>query len=342
MNKQPLLIALTGLPGAGKSTSAKVIGRMIEMMGRKVAQCSIGKPLYDVQRQAYARMGTELEIGQQDGELLNFFGAHIRKIRPPFMMEDFARRCRYLYLLGHDTIVCDDARPIDLQRLQLLGFKIVEIKAPDDLRRARKLSRADATIGDDQHITEKGEVSIHASVHVVNDKGFDDLDNMLREVVVKWSSQPATSKDQIEWITDRDAAIHDLVGEATAYISERYVEERHQIGAAVLCQDGSITFGLHLEAGVGRASICAEAMALGRALELKHTTPQLIVAVRHPKPSEEGNPRVVPPCGLCRELLLDYNLKMKAILHNGLSHSIVEVASLLPAKYVPSKWKQAT
>ncbi|WP_196232133.1 hypothetical protein [Rhizobium etli] len=310
-------------------------------MGRKVAQCSIGKPLYDVQREAYARMGTELGTGQQDGELLNFFGAHFRKVQPLFLMEDFARRCRYLHLLGHDAIVCDDARPIDLQRLQLLGFKIVEIKAPDDLRRERKLSRADATIGDDKHITEKGEVSVHASVHVINDKGLDDLDRMLRNIVSKWCSQPVASTDQLRWITDRDAAIHDFVGEATAYISERYVEERHQIGAAVLCQDGSITFGLHIEAAVGRASTCAEAMALGRALELRQAIPQLIVAVRHPKPGEDGNSRIVPPCGLCRELLLDYNPKMKAILQNGESQSIVEISSLLPAKYIPSKWKQS-
>ncbi len=65
--------------------------------------------------------------------------------------------------------------------------------------------------------------------------------------------------------------------------------------------------GLHIGATVGRLSVCAEAVAFGRALLDGDGTIQTAVAVRHPKPEEEDRElAVVPPCGACREMILDH------------------------------------
>ncbi len=41
---------------------------------------------------------------------------------------------------------------------------------------------------------------------------------------------------------------------------------------------------------------------------------ETIVAVRHPKPDEPGEIAVVSPCGICRELIHDYDAKARVIV----------------------------
>ncbi len=51
-------------------------------------------------------------------------------------------------------------------------------------------------------------------------------------------------------------------------------------------RDGRVWTGIHLGATVGRMSVCAEPIAVGRALLEGDGTVATIVAVRHPKPEE--------------------------------------------------------
>ena len=82
----------------------------------------------------------------------------------------------------------------------------------------------------------------------------------------------------------------------------------HTIAAAIRGQDGRIWTGVHLGATVGRLSICAEAIALGRAVLEGDGSIATAVAVRHPKPDETDRAlAVVSPCGACREMILDYS-----------------------------------
>ncbi|ODU57571.1 MAG: hypothetical protein ABS99_04820 [Acetobacteraceae bacterium SCN 69-10] len=86
----------------------------------------------------------------------------------------------------------------------------------------------------------------------------------------------------------------------------------HTVAAALRSSDGRIFTGVHLGATVGRLSVCAEAVALGRAVlegGIARGGPSLLtaVAVRHPKPEEaDQSHAVVSPCGACREMLADY------------------------------------
>src|SRR3954466_9026037 len=98
-----------------------------------------------------------------------------------------------------------------------------------------------------------------------------------------------------------------LVDAATELITTRYLENRHHIAAAARGKSGKIYTGLHLDTYVGRASVCAEAVAVGQAMAAGETGTEAIVSVRHPRPREQHREaQLVSPCGICRELLNDF------------------------------------
>ncbi|MFI6296643.1 cytidine deaminase [Nonomuraea sp. NPDC050790] len=132
-----------------------------------------------------------------------------------------------------------------------------------------------------------------------------------------------------------------VVAAAFELISSRYVLARHQIGAAILDGDGGIHLGLHLDAMVGRAAVCAEAVALGTARMATRAPLLLAAAVRHPKPDEQSPARLVPPCGLCRELLLDHAPDLAVIVNGPDGPYATALTGLLPHKYLGTKWTSA-
>lgn len=132
-------------------------------------------------------------------------------------------------------------------------------------------------------------------------------------------------------LTDAD---HMLVEAARAVLLRHYRPFWHTVGAALRSRDGRIWTGVHLGATVGRLSICAEAVALGRAVMDGDGTVECAVAVRHPKPDEAAQEiAVVSPCGACRENLTDYDAAALVIVGtpNGLRK--VPIGFLLPFPY---------
>lgn len=108
----------------------------------------------------------------------------------------------------------------------------------------------------------------------------------------------------------------------------------HTVGAALRSRDGRIWTGVHLGATVGRLSICAEAVALGRVLMDGDGTIECAVAVRHPKPDESVREiSVVSPCGACRENLLDYDPHAMVIVNTEDGLRRVPIRTLLPLPY---------
>ena len=100
-------------------------------------------------------------------------------------------------------------------------------------------------------------------------------------------------------------------------------------------REGRIFTGVNLDAYLGRMAVCAEAVALGRAVtETGETGIDTIVAVRHPEPSEPDQAiAVVSPCGSCRELIWDYDRNARIIVPGVAGPAIVTIAELLPNKY---------
>jgi cytidine deaminase len=108
----------------------------------------------------------------------------------------------------------------------------------------------------------------------------------------------------------------------------------HTVAAAVRDGSGRVWTGLHLGATVGRLQICAEAVAVGRAVLEGDGYISTIVAVRHPKPDEEDRSlAVVSPCGGCRELLFDFGPDAWVIIPLGTALVKLPARALLPLPY---------
>lgn len=128
-----------------------------------------------------------------------------------------------------------------------------------------------------------------------------------------------------------------LLEAASALIRKRYAVGRHHIAAALRTKSGKIVTGLHLDTYVGRASVCAEAVAVGQAMAQIGTDDPItdIVSVRHPRPTEQNQAiQVVAPCGICREMLRDFAPDARVLLTDeagGLK--AYNPADLLPLKY---------
>ncbi len=145
---------------------------------------------------------------------------------------------------------------------------------------------------------------------------------------------PPDEQKMTETLSPADLA---LIETARALITARYIENRHHIAAAVRGASGRIYTGLHLDTYVGRASVCAEAVALGQALSAGETAIATIVSMRPPRPREQHREcKVVSPCGICREMLTDFAPGCAVILpaaEPDASLRTVPVEDLLPEKY---------
>jgi cytidine deaminase len=134
-------------------------------------------------------------------------------------------------------------------------------------------------------------------------------------------------------LTAKDEA---LIAAARKAIKQRYRNEWQEVGAALRTREGRVITGVNIDAYLGRMAVCAEAVAIGRAItEAGDQGIETIVAVRHPKPDEPDQTiAVVSPCGSCREIIHDYDAKARVIVPNGDEPSVATIAELLPNKYV--------
>ena len=133
-------------------------------------------------------------------------------------------------------------------------------------------------------------------------------------------------------LSERD---QELIVAATDAIRRRYRNDWQEVGAALRTRDGRIYTGVNLDAYLGRMAVCAEAVALGRAVtDVGETGIETIVAVRHPDAHEADQAIVVvSPCGSCRELIWDYDRNARVIVPGSNGPAIVAIGELLPNKY---------
>jgi cytidine deaminase len=130
------------------------------------------------------------------------------------------------------------------------------------------------------------------------------------------------------------ASDHALVTAAHEVLARHYKLFWHTVAAAIRGRDGRVWTGLHLGTTVGRLAVCAEAVALGRAVLEGCDGIDTVVAVRHPKPDElDRELAVVPPCGGCRELFLDHCPDALVIVHGPQGLRKVPIRKLLPLPY---------
>jgi len=104
------------------------------------------------------------------------------------------------------------------------------------------------------------------------------------------------------------------------------------VGAALLCENGSIIQGCNVENVSFGLTICAERSAIVHAVAkgIKNFKSVAICA--------EMKQKFVGPCGACRQVLAEFNLDMDIYLCQPGEGPILKttVAKLLPLSFVPS------
>lgn len=127
-------------------------------------------------------------------------------------------------------------------------------------------------------------------------------------------------------MSETNREVESLVEAARAILAARRRPGRHYVGAALRTRSGRVFSAVNLGATVGRASVCAEAIALGMAAASGDTDIDLAVAV-----NDRG--AVVSPCGLCRENLSDFAPSARVVVPKGGGVAVLPAASLLPSKF---------
>ena len=83
------------------------------------------------------------------------------------------------------------------------------------------------------------------------------------------------------------------------------------VGAAIITKDGSIFTGVNVENSSFGATNCAERTALFSAITAGQRDFEAIII------ASNLNGKAVFPCGICRQVLADFNPKIRVILVNS-------------------------
>ena len=76
------------------------------------------------------------------------------------------------------------------------------------------------------------------------------------------------------------------------------------MGAALLCEDGTVFHGCNIENAAYSATNCAERTAIFRAVSEGNMRFRAIAIVGGPKENEPGD--FCPPCGVCRQVMTEF------------------------------------
>ncbi len=119
---------------------------------------------------------------------------------------------------------------------------------------------------------------------------------------------------------DSDQLI-DKAREARTFAQAKY--SHFQVGAALLTEDDEIYTGCNVESSSYSLTMCAERVALFKALSEGKTHFKAIAIV-----AKDGE--FCPPCGACRQVLFDYAPEIDVILTDGQKKQIYKLKELIP------------
>ncbi len=124
---------------------------------------------------------------------------------------------------------------------------------------------------------------------------------------------------------------HLLIKEAQKAQTFSHAKYSHfKVGAALFTKEGKIFGGCNVESSSYGLTICAERVALTKALSEGYSQ---FIAIAIVGPNDE----FCPPCGACRQLLLDYAPDLDIILTNNSEIEVYKIKSLLPQAFEETK-----
>lgn len=103
-----------------------------------------------------------------------------------------------------------------------------------------------------------------------------------------------------------------------------------RVGAALLTENDEIVTGCNVESSSYGLTICAERVALTKALSEGITKFKALAIA-----AKDGE--FCPPCGACRQLLYDYAPDLDIILTDGIHNKTYKLKELLPHAFENSQ-----
>lgn len=152
--------------------------------------------------------------------------------------------------------------------------------------------------------------------------------------------------DYIEYtsLNDLEKADQEILYKAIEASKGAYADySKFKVGAAVQLQNGEVVIGSNQENAAYPSGLCAERVALFSASANYPSQPILTLAIYAADALGKSEP--VPPCGACRQVMMEYDLKQSQSLRvlllseNGKVWEFRSVKELLPFAFVfkPSK-----
>jgi cytidine deaminase len=109
-----------------------------------------------------------------------------------------------------------------------------------------------------------------------------------------------------------------------ASLSAKALYSHFKVGAALRCTDGTLYTGINIESSSYGLTICAERVALFKALSEGKTDFSAIAIVA-------GTTNWCPPCGACRQVLWEWARDIQVILaRSETDYRIIPLRELLP------------
>ena len=111
-----------------------------------------------------------------------------------------------------------------------------------------------------------------------------------------------------------------------------------QVGAALLTQNGKVYTGCNIENAAFSPTNCAERTAVFKAVSEGETQFQAIAIVGNKKHVPEEEWEFCTPCGVCRQVLLEFvdPQKFEILLGKGKEIRKFTLSQLLPESFSPS------
>ncbi len=116
----------------------------------------------------------------------------------------------------------------------------------------------------------------------------------------------------------------------------------YAVGAALLCEDGSIIAGCNIENASYGATVCAERCAVFNAVSSGKTRFKAIAIAGGTSDEDSTLSDYAYPCGICRQVLREFTDpdEFQVIVARSLSdHRIHTLSELLPESFGPDKLK---
>ena len=113
------------------------------------------------------------------------------------------------------------------------------------------------------------------------------------------------------------------------------------VGAALLCQDGTIYTGCNIESSAYTPTVCAERTAFFKAVSEGKREFKSIAIVGKPESAEEFE--YCAPCGICRQVMAEFcdTQNFEIILpRSGNDYRVYKLEQLLPLSFTSENLKK--